>query len=369
MPFYYKHHGKEPPNQWVAFWRKVYNPLGFQKGYNFPLWFVFCGAALGFCASRVMYFDYDNQFKKANQITGNWFYMSQGVTRTATIMHLAAVIPTGFLVPLQFLPTVRYKAMIAHRIMGYILIILLIIGNAGAIIMVPRSMGGSLDVRTVVGMLAILTTGAALIAYVNIKRLQIDQHRAWMMRCWSYAFAIITLRLVQAPIMAIASLVGQTNVPMKCEVINAVNEENGPNLAPYFFAACEADPTAFVSVKANYYATAGADGIKPLHETTAAIQSAFGPAAFLAFVIHAISVELYLHLTQAEAARLKRVSYERQKAKGWKNPGDASWLTKETWGDMEAFDYEKRDTEERAKSDGGADSSQIHQANEVNNST
>ncbi|VUC22223.1 unnamed protein product [Clonostachys rosea] len=369
MPFYYKHHGKEAPNQWVAFWRKVYNPIGFQKGYNFPLWFIFCGAALGFCASRVMYFDYDNQFKKANQLTGNWFYMSHGFIRIGTIMHLAAVIPTGFLVPLQFLPIVRYKAMLAHRIMGYLLIVLLVVGNVGAIIMVPRSMGGSLDIQTMVGMLAIMTTGAALLAYINIKRLQIDQHRAWMMRCWSYAFAIITLRLVQAPIMIIASLVGQAHVPMGCEIINVVNEKNGPNLAAHFFPACEDDPSAFVSVKVNYYATAGADRIKPLHEITAAIHCAFGPAAFLALAIHTICIELYLHLTQAEAARLKRVSYERQKAKGWKNPGDASWLTKETWGDMEAFDYEKRDTEERPKSDGGANSQKSQQANETNIST
>jgi hypothetical protein len=36
-----------------------------------------------------------------------------------------------------------------------------------------------------VGVLAIMTIISASLAYINIKRLQIDQHRAWMLRCVS----------------------------------------------------------------------------------------------------------------------------------------------------------------------------------------
>jgi hypothetical protein len=28
---------EKTPNKFVAFWQKIYRPLGFQKGYNFPL--------------------------------------------------------------------------------------------------------------------------------------------------------------------------------------------------------------------------------------------------------------------------------------------------------------------------------------------
>ena len=41
-------------------------------------------------------------------------------------------------------------------------------------------------IRTYVGTLVISTTVAYILAYINIKRLQIDQHRAWMIRAWAY---------------------------------------------------------------------------------------------------------------------------------------------------------------------------------------
>uniref|UniRef100_A0A8H7MYL6 Microtubule associated protein n=1 Tax=Bionectria ochroleuca TaxID=29856 RepID=A0A8H7MYL6_BIOOC len=342
MPFYYQHHGKAAPNKWVAFWRKVYNPLGFQKGYNFPLWFIFCGAALGFCASRTIYLNYDTTFKMDHLISGDWLHMSKGIIRTGTLVHLSAVVPIGFLLPLQFLPIVRYKAMLFHRITGYLLISLLLVGNAGAIIMCTRALGGSVDVQTLTGMLALMTTGSALLAYINIKRLQIDQHRAWMMRCWSYAFIIITLRIIQVPMMQLVGLTVAIYIPMDCETIDFSNSKNGDNLAAKFYPACEIDHDSVIGVLADFTPQPHADGLFPLHQIGAAIRASFGPAAFLAIAIHAILIELYLHLTQAESARLKRVSYERQKARGWKRPGDASWLTRETWGDMEPFDYTKQ---------------------------
>lgn len=41
------------------------------------------------------------------------------------------------------------------------------------------------------GVLAISSLGSAVLAYYNIKVLQIDQHRAWMLRAWTYAASII----------------------------------------------------------------------------------------------------------------------------------------------------------------------------------
>jgi hypothetical protein len=351
MPFYYEHHGKEAPNMFVRFWRKVYNPLGFKKGYNFPLWFIFCGAALGFCASRAMFLNYDHAFKEGRIISGEWLHLSHGLMRVGALLHLAAVIPIGFMLPLQFLPIVRYKFILAHRVMGYILIILLLLGNVGAIIMAPQALGGSIDVQTMIGVLAIMTTGSALLAYINIKRLQIDQHRAWMIRCWAYAFIIITQRIIQVPVMTIISARGGTYVPMSCETIDYINQQLGENMAAHFFPGCAEDPKAVMGVLANINAGEDAEGLPLLHEIGASIRCAFGPSVFLAIAIHAILVEIYLHLTGAEAARLKRVSYEKQKAKGWSRPGDASWLTKEIWGDMEPFDYKQGVSDIQAKLD------------------
>jgi hypothetical protein len=46
--------------------------------------------------------------------------------------------------------------------------------------------GGTLDTQLFVGVLVILTTGSLFLGWVNIKRLQIDQHRKWMLRTWFY---------------------------------------------------------------------------------------------------------------------------------------------------------------------------------------
>lgn len=45
-----------------------------------------------------------------------------------------------------------------------------------------------------------------------------------------------------------------------------------------------------------------------------------------------IGVEIYLSLTPRESARLRQVSYERQLAAGFKNPGNGGW-TVDRFGD------------------------------------
>ena len=73
---------------------------------------------------------------------------------------------------------VRRKLLIFHRINGYIIIILVFTSNAGALMIARRAFGGSLETQAGIGTLFILTTVSITMAYVNIKRLQIDQHRA-----------------------------------------------------------------------------------------------------------------------------------------------------------------------------------------------
>ena len=53
---------------------------------------------------------------------------------------------------------------------------------------------------------------------------------------------------------------------------------------------------------------------------------------WLALVLHMIGVELYLALTPGERDRLRKVSYERQLAAGYKNPGN-SGTTITQWAD------------------------------------
>ena len=95
------------------------------------------------------------------------------------MLHLFTVIPAGLLVVIQFVPAIRHKALIVHRINGYLVVLLTLIGNAGVLIIAPHAFGGDFATRTWIGAMVISTTSAYALAYINIKRLQIDQHRAW----------------------------------------------------------------------------------------------------------------------------------------------------------------------------------------------
>ena len=100
-------------------------------------------------------------------------------------------------VGIQFIPIIRYKGPIFHRINGYLLVVLLLLSNVGALMIGRHSFGGEFESQVLVGLLAIIATVGAFLAYYSIKRLQIDQHRAWMKWTWFYAGSIITLRLIQ----------------------------------------------------------------------------------------------------------------------------------------------------------------------------
>ena len=102
------------------------------------------------------------------------------------MIHLFTILPAAFLVCFQFVPAIRHKMILFHRINGYLVILLSTISSAGALIIAQHAFGGDMATRIYVGVLVISTSFAYLFAWINIKRLQIDQHRAWMMRAWAY---------------------------------------------------------------------------------------------------------------------------------------------------------------------------------------
>lgn len=46
----------------VGFWRSIYRPLGFSKGYNFPLFVILVGALMGFTLARFSYLNIGGHF-------------------------------------------------------------------------------------------------------------------------------------------------------------------------------------------------------------------------------------------------------------------------------------------------------------------
>lgn len=239
-------------------------------------------------------------------------------------IHLICVIPACILVFFQFIPIIRHKLLLIHRINGYLVTLLLITGNLGAMMIARRAFGGTLATQTCVGAMAISTTISSILAYINIKRLQIEQHRAWMLRTWAIAGCIITERLIQITAAQIISMIGSYYIAMRCDQIQG----SGGNISRY--PTCAPGQVGFAVVHADYVNPRG------IEEVAAAFQLSFGMSLWLAFLMHIVGMEIYLHLTKAETERLRRVSYERQVARGMRPAGRAG-ITSDRLGDEEEW--------------------------------
>ncbi|TKA61245.1 hypothetical protein B0A49_11963 [Cryomyces minteri] len=277
-------------NAWVRFWRKVYHPLGFNKSYNFPLFIVFVGAILGFILARFKYLNVDGIFSKS-AAPGEWYWYGTDHYRIGIIMHLSAIIPAGFLVCFQFVPVLRHNVLLFHRINGYLVILLLLVANAGALMIARRAFGGELATQSGVGLLAIITTlGVSMAAHI-------------------------------------ISSTGSYYLAVPCDEIDFIS---GPDTANSTYQSCLAGDS-IAAVHANFNNKTG-----NVEEIGASLDMSFGMALWLALFLHAFGVEIYLQLTPAESERLRRVSYERQLEAGSKYPGSAG-LTVDRWGDAEAW--------------------------------
>ena len=217
-----------------------------------------------------------------------------------------------------------------------------------------RAFGGSLSTQIFVVALAAMTIASVTLAYVNIRRLQIDQHRAWMLRTWFYVSTYrrmsldfdtdrrmqmgtpITQRLILFITAITISKIGGYTLSMPCEKIVSILNNDGAK-AVELYPAC-VDISASAAINASMLSGA-------IVELTAALNSSFGAASWLALLLHAFGIETYLHLTQAEGERLKQVSYEKQLAAGMRNAGFAG-LTRERLGDAVPFVPRKSSTAE-----------------------
>ncbi len=180
-------------NGFVRRARMIYNPLGFAKGYNFVLFFIFAGALMGFTLARLQYLSVFGVFCGPGFNASNraapgecFYYLKPDFEKVGIVMHLGTVLPSAFLVCFQFVPAIRHKVIIFHRINGYIILLLSLFSTAGALMIARHAFDGTQSSQVLIGFLAIIFIGSLIMAYINIKRLQIEEHRAWMLRAWFY---------------------------------------------------------------------------------------------------------------------------------------------------------------------------------------
>lgn len=189
----------------------VRNSIGFSKTYNFILWFIFAGALLGckyhaysstvilvnttkVSLARFMYLNFNGVLCPSSGPSGGnsaapgecYWYTNFTWYKVGIILHLAGILPASLLAVLQFTPVIRHRAIIFHRVSGWLAMLLWIVSTVGALMLARRAFNGSLETQAWVGSVGFGSTVCFVLAVWNIKRLQIEQHRAWMLRGWFY---------------------------------------------------------------------------------------------------------------------------------------------------------------------------------------
>jgi hypothetical protein len=282
---------------------------------------------LGFSLARLPYLNIGRDFRQGAS-PGEYYWM-RSTHRIGMILHLACVLPAGILMVLQFIPAIRYRAILLHRINGHVVILLILLSNVGALMIARRAFGGDLSTQAAVGVLVIATTTGMFLAYYNIRMLQIDQHRAWMLRTMVLMGTIITTRLIMIISAQVVSAIGSYNVVMNCGELDSILDRF--DLAE-MYPSCLDKSTLWKNVLQVVHVKFG----DRREEIGASLRVGFGMALWLSIFLHGVGVEIYLSLTPREAQRLRSVSYERQMEAGMDNPGSAG-LVIEKFGDSEEW--------------------------------
>lgn len=309
--------------QLASLWHRLIRAVGFRKSYNFILFFIFAGGLLGFTLSRLQYLDI-NRFRRSS-IPGEWYYYQRDLYKTGIMLHLGAILPCSLLIVLQFIPIIRYKATLFHRLNGYLIMFLFMISNAGVIIITPHAFGGDPATRFSNGLLVLVSTVSIIIAYINIRRKQIEQHRAWMLRAMFYMGSIITMRpLIEIFSPIFRSLEYKFYVSWPCDQIDFTWKfYNIPVSYTSAYPMCNATIYPRLGNVERYAPVRADTGSPDPVAIGASIQLQSALAGSVATFLHFVGIELYLRLTSREHERLRNVSYERQAAAKYKNPGSA----------------------------------------------
>lgn len=179
-----------------------------------------------------------------------------------------------------------------HRLSGYANILLPLVGNTGAFMVSRHAVGGTVESQVLFGFLGIYTTTSLIFAYVSVKRLLVEQHRAWMLRAWVVAAAIISQWLIMLPVGKVMSRMGDYHAPLPCHTIEYITSHYGESQVMRYPSCREDHVGAWASVKVDQYSTTNSA------EIGASVNASISAVGIVALVLHVLEIELYLALTE-----------------------------------------------------------------------
>lgn len=112
----------------------------------------------------------------------------------AFYLHIAFAGIALLLGPLQFISSWRRRVPRLHRAIGRVYLISVAVGGLAGFVISTASSVGFLGFFGF-GALAVLWLWTGWKAYRAIRARRVDEHRAWMIRCFALTYAAVTLRL------------------------------------------------------------------------------------------------------------------------------------------------------------------------------
>jgi len=264
--------------------------LGFREPFSLLHCFVWGGALVGFSLARSVTMS-PSQLADGQLIPGEWFWFKAPIYKINLLIHIYLTILGGIAVILQFLPAIRRRYMVFHRLNGYGVLFCLIVGNICGSIVGRRSFGGELNVQSAYYILGIMVVYSGLLGIYNVKK-DTRRHRKWMLRMVSYFAAVITARLIMIAGAQIVTDIGTYFSIWRCdEVLNLLSDSDALQRD---FPRCVAPGVdtahAWVAVHAS-----NNDG--PLH-LASAFRAVTGMALWIATLMHMAAVEFYIIMTE-----------------------------------------------------------------------
>ncbi|KAF8607563.1 hypothetical protein BDV93DRAFT_541817 [Ceratobasidium sp. AG-I] len=273
-------------------WKSIYfgisGMLGFGEKFSLLFFILFGGALAGFCFARVLMMIPSNLEKET--VPGEWYWYRQQMYKQCVFIHVYLNIIAGVFAVFQFIPMIRRRKIILHRINGYFVLCNLIPATVAGSIVARRAFGGELNSQAAFFTVGSMIGFAAFMGISNVK--QTRKHRKWMLRTVSYTASVITARILGIITRTIISFSGSYYAVWTCDEISFLLNSSSDAASRFPVCGTGADPK---HVHVPVHASIHEDPIN----FGSSMRVSFGMALWIAMLIHVVGVEIYIRGTES----------------------------------------------------------------------
>jgi len=265
--------------------------LGFKERWTLTFFVIFAGGIVGFALARSMFLDPNASLYK-KELAGEWFWNSRDPYRNALVVHIWACFFIAWGIVLEFIPAICRRSIFLHRMIGYVLLVLILISVATGWIIARRAQGGEPSVQAVFYILGIFILISVTLGLVHAR--DVRQHRKWMLRLGSLFGVIVTARLIMVIARPIISDIGTYYSMFSCNEIQASTGSFSK------YPACvTAAQTAHTNLGLVYVGIQASTKEAKIN-FGAATRLATSVGLWIALILHIIGVELYIQFTEKQ---------------------------------------------------------------------